>query len=505
MKSNNSFNNSEIRSEKNPFLVHIEHLLATDGIETRLARWPLDEIDVSKLSNQERLDLLDRMQDEMFEPNTRSLDIASRLYRLIRRGYLARDPRQPSVRKATMELAGFAGKEITTFPWRATYAKGMRISGITGVGKSYEIVRSLEILPQKIQHGRCDEAGWTHMTQVVWLYVGMSHDGSLGGLLLQILRSLDEVIGSDYSKDRSLTGLSNEKLAVHIGIIFRNHGLGVLVIDEIQHRNFSGARGTLAATFFLRLLNFGIPIVLMGNPYGMAELDTFSQDMRRIGSGGSFEMHPMEANDFDWQKCLVPALWRYNVMPEPSPIEDFDGSILFRFSGGIRDYACRIRVASQRLAIDLGEKAVTEAHMEQVFHGPDFTEGDRNLICGFRDRNPLLLMDFIDVPWERYSAMWGLIIPKSSAPFELQNTSAALGGKSKPVEDEVSTKTKQSTRTPVSAQSLENIKRNRTRKSNKAQRQADIRSTLETGDIRHSGLQEFLITGIDALLADLQQ
>ncbi|MDD4929791.1 MAG: ATP-binding protein [Gallionella sp.] len=502
MNENFSTSNTQKHSDGNPFLVKIEDCLATDDIETRLARWPLDGIDVGKLSDQERLDLLDRMQDEMFEPNTKSSDIASRLYRLIRRGYLARDPRRPSVRRATMALAGFSGREIASLPWLTTYAKGMRISGITGVGKSYEVVRALEALPQRIDHGRCDAAGWTHMTQAVWLYVAMSHDGSLGGLLLQILCSLDAAIGTGYSQDRSLTRLSNEKLAVHIGIIFRNHGVGVLVIDEIQHRNFSGARGTLAVTFFLRLLNFGIPIVLIGNPYGMAKLDSFSQDMRRIGSGGSFEMYPMAADDFDWQKCLAPALWRYNVMPEPSPIEDFDGSILFRYSGGIRDYACRIRVASQRLAIDLGEKAVTEVHMEQVFHGPDFSEGDRNLICGFRDRNSLLLMGFTDVPWEQYATKWGYLVTKNSTASDLPATSPSQGGKSKPVEDGilVGSQKKQTPRKPVAVQAHENIKRNRTRKVNDAKRQADIRSTLEPGDIRHSGLQEFLVTGFDALL-----
>lgn len=39
MKPNNSPNNCEKKAEGNPFLVHIEHLLAAEGMETRLARW----------------------------------------------------------------------------------------------------------------------------------------------------------------------------------------------------------------------------------------------------------------------------------------------------------------------------------------------------------------------------------------------------------------------------------------------------------------------------------
>lgn len=99
--------------------------------------------------------------------------------------------------------------------------------------------------PRRYRHlsyaKRTRALGWSHLVQILWLYVGMSHDGSLGGLLLSILCAIDEATGcTSYSQSRSLIGLSNEKLAVRIGIILRNHGVGVLVIDEIQGRNFSG-------------------------------------------------------------------------------------------------------------------------------------------------------------------------------------------------------------------------------------------------------------------------
>lgn len=484
-------NQSKASSQKsdgidcNPYLRHIEDWLAIDGIEARLARWPLSGLDLKTLSIQDRHDFLDRMQDQMWEPTTTSVEIAVRLYRLIRRGYLPRNPCKPSVRHQTMTIARFANENIANIPWLMTYAKGMRISGITGVGKSYDILRALEQLPQKIEHDRNDAAGWTHTLQAVWLYVAMSHDGSLGGLLLQILCALDAAIGTEYSKDNRLTGLSNEKLAVHIGIIFRNHALGVLVIDEIQSRNFAGgARGSLAATFFLRLLNFGIPIVLIGNPFGMDSLDSFSQDMRRIGSGGSFRLHPLNKDDFDWNECLAPALWRYDVMPEPSLVEDNGGLILFHYSGGFRDYACRIRVASQRLALDMGDPTVTEAHMEQAFYGPDFSNKDRSLICGFRDRDPTMLTGFTDVPWEEYMVLWGLV-PKAVVAGSSESMSGAA-------ETEKPSK-------PVSDQARETVKRNRTRKANEDKRQAKIRANLDPSDIRHRGLQEYLISGLEAL------
>lgn len=471
---------------ENPFLEPLETYLSTEGLEMRLANWPLTGVDVTRLDLQARHDLLDRFQDQMFEPTLTALDTTSRLYRMIRRGYTARNPTSVSSRQHIMAIARCAGKEMEHLPWLPSYAKGMRASGVTGLGKSYEILRALSLIPPCIVHGKSKSADWNHMIQAPWLYVAMSHDGSLGGLLLQILTALDAAIGTNYARDRGITGLSNEKQAVHVGIILINHGVGVLVIDELQGRNFAGGtRGGLAATFFLRLLNFGIPMVLMGNPLGMDALDTFSQDMRRVGSGGNIEMHPLEPYETDFTDVLAPALWRYNVMPEPSPIRDDDGAILFKYCGGIRDYAARIRVSSQRLALDEGCAFVTEQHMEDAFNGPDFSSRDRDLIAGFRDRNPMILQTFDDIPWRRYAVRWGLHPSAQDTPSSASAPQPATSP-AKP-------------RKPASQQAKENAQRNRTRQANQKSENTVARANLSPEDMRNQGLQQHLISGFEQL------
>lgn len=477
----------------NPFLEPLEPYLSDDGLERRLSNWPLTGVDVKNLSMQERHDLLDRLQDQMFEPTLSAIDTTTRLYRMIRRGYTARNPASILYRQKTMSLARWAGNELNQLPWLPSYAKGIRISGITGLGKTYEVLRALTRIPPRIVHGKSHSADWNHMVQAPWLYVAMSHDGSLGGLLLQILTALDTAIGTNYARDRGITGLSNEKLAVHVGIILTNHGVGVLVIDELQGRNFAGgARGGLAATFFLRLLNFGIPLVLMGNPFGMDALDAFSQDMRRVGSGGSIEMHPLESYEDDFTDTLAPALWRYNVMPEPSPIHDEDGAILFKYCGGIRDYAARIRACSQRLALDEESPFVTEVHMEQAFNGPDFSTKERDLIAGFRDKNPILLQQFDDIPWRRYALRWG----RHAAPTDESATASPepaqpAAAPAKP-------------RKPASQKAKEAALSNRTRKANRKAENAAERANLDPEDMRKQGLQNHLISGLEQLQSSSQ-
>lgn len=488
--------------ESHPLLLPLAANLEVDDLESRIRRSPLDGIDVTSLDDSERHRLLDLMQEEMFEPTTATLELSTRLFRMIGRGYLPRDPRQVKVRKETLTVAGYRGKQLSDIPWFQTYAKCIRVSGETGTGKSYEIKNALRLLPQFIVHPENKAAGWTHLVQVVWLYVAMSHDGTLGGLLLNILRAIDEAIGTAYSTQASLIRLSNEKLAVHVGIILRVHAVGVLVIDELQERNFSRwDHGGLAALFFLRLLNFGIPMVLMGNPYGLRALDRCSQDVRRTGSAGSLNFEPSSVHDFDWANCIAPGVWRYYVLPEPMMFGDTDGRILFSYSGGIRDYACRLCHSAQRLALDLGDRGLTLEHLQQAYDGADFSERDRDLIEGFARQDPIRLLDFDDVRCEHYARKWGVIRhqPTSENKTPSQDNQ---GGRSpgSAESDSESKDTTTSTTRRMSSHAREQMaaKQLATRRANVEKKRAEAKSACAPDDLRNEGLKKFLITGFDA-------
>lgn len=488
-----------LQENAHPLLAPLVESLRVDDLESRIRRSPLDGLDVVAISNERRHLLLDQMQEQLFEPTTMTLNLGTRLFRMIRRGYLSRDPRQLSVRKGILALAAQSGRKLTELPWFQSYAKCMRISGETGTGKTYEVVNALRLVPQVIVHPENKEAGWSHLVQVTWLYVSMAHDGTLGGLLLSILVALDEVIGTKYSTQPSLTRLSNEKLAVQVGIILRVHAVGTLIIDEIQERNFTGRHGSLAALFFLRLLNFGIPLVLMGNPFGLSAMDRFSQDVRRTGSAGSIDFEPYDFTDFDWGNCIAPRVWAYYVLPKPAAFIDEDGALLFRYSGGFRDYACRVSSSAQRLALDLGDDALTEEHLEMAYHGDDFAEKDRELIQGFALRDPIRLNKFEDVRVLHYARKWGLVTTITSRAAPSAKGSGATTEESfdqSPVEGAAASASP--TRTQHQKE-MAAAKRLATQKANEAKKLALVKEKCGDDDIRNDGLKNFLITGFDAL------
>jgi hypothetical protein len=474
----------------NPLIEELDGILTDSKLKRRLQFSPLAGIDVGKLGKEDRLQLLDRMQLELFVPSLSSIDFTTRLYRMIRKGYLPRNPTLASSKRTSMVISRLAGQELRGMPWLPTFAHGMRKIGITGLGKTYEVKRAIEQLPPRIEHGKCAAADWNHFYQAPYLYVGMSHDGSLGGLLLNILVALDTAIFTDYSSDRRLTLLSNEKLAVHVGIILSNHAVGVLIIDEIQEENFTdGARGDLARTFFLRLLNFGIPILMVGNPLGMQFLNSHSQDLRRLGSCGTIDLHPFEADDTNYQDCLAPAFWNYNVLSQPPDLGGQNSQLLYQYSGGIRDFACRIIVAAQRIAIELNKPRITPVYLEQAFLGPDFSNEERLIVRSFANKDALSLRQFKDIPWETYYKKWGTVPDGDKQEPDDHNGQVEAA----PVEN----------RPPpaFAKKTAENVSRQRTKRKNQQANVEQRQSELDESDMRVGGIKEALVAGLKTACA----
>lgn len=488
--------NPLLSARNNPFLAPIDSILTDQNLPLRLSSSPLKGLDMASISKQARYDLLAVMAQEFFVPSLTSTDSTSRLYSLIRKGYIPRDPTEISARKRAITISRFAGAELRNLPWLPGFAAGMKFNGITGLGKTYEIRRAIDQFLPRIEHGRSEAADWTHFYQIPVLYVGMSHDGSIGGLLYQILVAIDVALDTDYSTQRRLTSLANEKLAVQVGILLSLHAVGVLIIDEIQATNFSdGARGTMARTFFLRMLNFGIPIVLIGNPMGMRFINPFSQDLRRFSSGGSIQMHPFEKDDKNYRNILAPAFWGYNVMPEPPSVVDPDGSILFEYCGGIRDFAGRVIASAQRIALDTEGRSITKEHLDLAFNGPDFDEGERTIIRAFCNKDALTLQEFEDIPWEDYYKKWNKSTPRNSS-----GDSSPSGTSSSDQKKKTSTSAESAAlfaSTPQGTTHAQSTAKRtiakRARENNKGKKSKEIIAGLEAEDMRSEGVKRLLV------------
>ena len=127
--------------------------------------------------------------------------------------------------------------------------------------------------PQVIVHSGYKGQGFSFY-QIVWLKLDCPFDGSVKGLCIDFFNKIDQLMGTNYYSKVGSYNRSVDYMLTLIAQVVRSTGLGLLVIDEIQHlceaRGFGDEK---MLNFFVTLVNTaGVPVVLIGNPKAMSIL-----------------------------------------------------------------------------------------------------------------------------------------------------------------------------------------------------------------------------------------
>lgn len=390
---------------ENPLLIPLGERIAFQQLPQRLTNQPLNCCQIASLDSSAREELL-VLYEQNFVPTTSGIDIVAALQNLHREHYWHRHPANPKARKDRVEIAQLTkSKDFnpTSMPWLSTSARGMIIKGITGTGKTAITNRYTDLLSHQVyEHTNRAIPGFEYVRQVSWIKVDMSNDGSRDGFLTSILMEVDKLIDTNYAKQYS-GRFSIDKLAIVVGVILSTHLCGMLIIEEIQEKNFNNSKWrSQLTTFFLRILNFGIPIVLIGNPLGFTELEKSSQNVRRLSSGGVFEMLPsLNGTDDDFQDIVDHTL-SFNVMEHQNEkARQHFRNVAFAYSGGITDFVVRLNVESQLIALRSGKSEVLPKHINAAFSSPRMV-ANHPLINGLVNRDPNMLRTCNDVPVDRF-------------------------------------------------------------------------------------------------------
>ncbi|WP_081064066.1 ATP-binding protein [Burkholderia vietnamiensis] len=390
----------------NPLLASLPLPVDFDTLPELLLNEPLSFELLGTKSPQERAHLLAKIGSH-FVPTSTAIDIADAILVAIYAGYEERNPCLAEVKKRRYLVGGWQGSFRSGGP--AFAAKNVRcvtIEGITGLGKSTIVDRTLSLLPQVVIHGPSESAGWTMQKQLVWVKVDMTSDGSRLGFLMQLYQQIDAALGTDYFSQFSAKRWPIEQHMVSVAKILYNCFCGALVIEEIQARNFAEAASrNVMLLFFLRLANLGIPIVLIGNPLGFEGFADFSQDVRRLSSGGRFELWPaLSPQDDDWAEFLVPGMLQFNVMSKP-PAITHAAELLFKCTGGVYDFLAKLLAQAQLLALRRGQECIYDADLLDAYDGATIT-ASHNLIRALVERNEDALRQFSDIPSAAFGTRW---------------------------------------------------------------------------------------------------
>ena len=316
--------------------------------------------------------------DQLFVPTHRAITFSMNISSMMIASLRRRDPRIAANRKYLFELAGFADQvtkaNVDKVPWLGEGASGAILRGPTGCSKTHSCDAFLRLIPQCVDHGPNEACGWTSLRQLVYLRVPMPSDSSRKGLLVNILWKLDEALGTDYAAGIKAR-LTQEVLLVEVLKLLTVHRCGLLILEEVQERNVAAQiLGSEFANVFLKILNSGVPLVLVGNPMSFEHIMRFSQDRRRLSSAGLFDFAPtFDYLDDEWSQDLVPGIWGWNIFAQPD--EDMPGleQMLYERTGGIPALLSVYRRECLIEAFRGGASRVTAAHAEAAYWSPSMS------------------------------------------------------------------------------------------------------------------------------------
>jgi len=349
--------------------------------------------------------------EQFFTPTRRAINLAMNLSSMMISSLRRRDPRIAANRKYLFELASFAdqvtSKNLERMPWLGEGAAGAIVRGPTGCSKTHSCDAFLRLIPQCVEHGPNEAGGWLSLKQLVYLRVPMPSDASRKGLLANILWKLDEALGTSYSQKVN-SRITQEILLVEVLKLLAVHRCGLLILEEVQERNVAAkVLGSEFANLFLKILNSGVPLLLVGNPLSFDHIIRFSQDCRRLTSAGLFDFTPaFDHHDDDWTLDLVPGLWGWSILPElDDPIPNLV-KLLYERTGGIPALLSTYRRECLVEAFRSGSKRVTAGHVEAAFWSPSMV-GMHDLIEAYRTKNlKTLASNFSDQPVEFLGKCW---------------------------------------------------------------------------------------------------
>ncbi|MED3089730.1 ATP-binding protein [Bacillus toyonensis] len=353
--------------ESNPLIEALPPIFTEDEVIEQISVFPPFDEKERVLNPSYRFHSLQRLF-QYFQPFEKHLDLEQRISRAIRQGYLHRNPmnREEVMRVHESYKAIKEGKFIKNYQTEVKRAAtGFTIIGLSGIGKSTAIERVLSFYPQIIKHQEYQGRPFQFM-QICWLKLDCPFDGSLKGLCMSFFSELDRLLGSNYlnkfGSQKNTTDLMMQRMA-HLA---SRHGIGLLIIDEIQHLSLSKSGGSdKMLNFFVTLVNtIGIPVLMVGTNKAISILQSEFRQARR-GSGQGDMVWSQMPKDESWD-LFVEGMWEYQWTIHFTELTSEFSDLLYDESQGILDIAVKLFMLSQIRAISTREEKITKQIIKQV-------------------------------------------------------------------------------------------------------------------------------------------
>ena len=325
----------------------------------QLAYYPKYSEQERQLDRNYRLNCVSRLF-RYFQPLDKHLLIERMFSQTIRAGYLCRNPIQTkhveALQKGYQSLKSGEKFKYNLESFNAVH--GFSIIGVSGIGKTTAVEKILSTYSQVIIHSNYKDI-LPSVYQVVYLKLDCPFDGSLKALCRMFFQELDRLLGTEYYRLYGRSKYSIDEMMISMTQLVRLHGIGCVVLDEIQCLSMSKSGGAeKMLNFFMSLTNIlGIPFILIGTMKALSVLQLDFRQARRGAGQGNIIWERM-SNDSMWN-LLIEGMWRYQWTSNEIELTPEISNALYDESQGIIDIAIKIYAMAQMNAISSGSETIT--------------------------------------------------------------------------------------------------------------------------------------------------
>lgn len=342
--------------ENNPYIEALPPIFTEDDVLDHFMVIPkISEQDKASEENI-RYHILKRVKN-FIQPLPIHFEVERRLSTLIRRGYLARNPLDKAFLERVRLLHELREDEENSqrlIAERLNYlrstADSLSIIGISGIGKTTAIERLLLMYPQVIKHSKYKGQSFNR-TQITWLKIDRPYDGSLTTLCQSFFKAIDDLLGTRYLEKYGSFNRNISTMLLFMTSLASLYGIGVLVIDELQHLVNSKVDQEDMLNFFVTLSNtVGIPTVLIGTSKAQQLFKGNFRQARRAASEGSIFWDRMLEDSEEWNLFLE-TLWEIQCLKEYTPLTEELKKTFYEECQGITAVAINLFILSQERVI----------------------------------------------------------------------------------------------------------------------------------------------------------
>lgn len=413
------------RDETFPAYVGNPYICAVQDIPTKLQLYKkLNQTPLFNVSQQQEPEHLRyqhiRGLTSYFLPLSRHIDFAEDLDQIIRAGYIGRNPKSPEFRRQLQENYERQQRgEDVPMPRTPPTCSSTSLIGISGGGKTQLISRLANLYPPVIHHPSLATPVW----QIPVLVLQCPHNGRVSQLCSEFFSKVDGLLGTTYGLWYGATNYRNEDRVRQIVQICLLHGIGAIVLDELQHIKPQGKVAIAQfLAFFVNLVNRSVaPIIFVGTT-GANSLIKGALHQARRSIGAHWKNYEFN----DEFRFLIAELFKYQWTKYPVAIDDDFFKVFYDESQGVLDICVKLFMLSQKRAIATGIEKLSPNLMTKVAR--ERLEVVRPMIEALASKNPKRieecddLSDFdFDELWEEENVRKSTITVEDLRRFAMEN------------------------------------------------------------------------------------